>query len=86
MDPSVSFDEIVKRLDGYSNRDIKNFIEVLKDTMFDEYRKNKKNGDTRGVDDYTYTQEMFEVAFKRIVPTTKQSDIERINEFKLKGE
>lgn len=86
LDPSVSLDEIVKRLDGYSNRDIKNFIEVLKDTLFDEYRKNKKNGDTRGVDDYTYTMDMFNVAFKKIVPTTKQSDMERIAEFKQKGE
>ena len=71
---------------GYSNRDIKNFIENMKDSLSDEFAKSQAKGHIKPISEYRYTNEMVERAFKEIVPTTKQSDIQRIEQFKNSGE
>lgn len=73
-------------LDGYSNRDIKNFMETMKDMLADEFRAGRKRGDTRPFSEFRYTNDMIKRAFEKIVPTTKKSDIDRIEKFKMSGE
>ena len=70
----------------YSNRDIKNFIGNMQDSLADEFTKSESNGEDKDPDDFRYTNEMIDKAFDEIVPTTKQSDILRIEQFKLMGE
>ena len=72
--------------DGYSNRDIKNFVANMIDSLSDEFAKSMEMGEKRSFEEFKYTNEIFEKAFREIVPTTKQSDILRIQEFKEKGE
>lgn len=79
----VNLEKLAKRLNGYSNRDIKNFIESMKDLLVDEFSSSRKQGDMRSFEQFKYTNEMIEKSFKKIVPTTKQSDVDRINQFKL---
>ncbi len=81
--PDVQLDALAARLRGYSNRDIKNFIESLKDMLVDEFSRSRKQGDGRAFEDFKYTNEMIDKSLGKIVPTTKQSDIDRINQFKL---
>ena len=85
---NVDLSVMAKRLEqgGYSNRDIKNFIGNMIDSLSDEYSMSLDRGEKRGFDDFSYTNEIFEKAFKEIVPTTKQSDILRIKEFNDRGE
>lgn len=84
--PEVDLAALSVRLNGYSNRDIKNFMETLKDQLSDEFRNARRNGDPRPFSEFRYTNAMIDVAFTKIVPTTKQSDVERIEKFKLMGE
>ena len=84
--PDVDLSVLSVRLNGYSNRDIKNFMETLKDMLSDEFRMSRRNGDPRPFEDFRYTNAMIDAAFTKIVPTTKQSDVERIEKFKLMGE
>ena len=84
--PDVDLSTLSVRLNGYSNRDIKNFMETLKDSLSDEFRAARRNGDPRPFEEFKYTNAMIDVAFTKIVPTTKQSDVERIEKFKLLGE
>lgn len=72
--------------DGYSNRDIKNFIESMSDQLYDEFQNEKARGEKKSFEEYRYTNVMIEKAFKEIVPTTKQSDKDRIEQFKKQGE
>ena len=71
---------------GYSNRDIKNFIGNMVDSLSKERRLSKARGENKSFDQFCFTNEMIEKAFAEIVPTTKQSDMDRIKEFKEKGE
>lgn len=82
----VDLPALANKLKGYSNRDIKNFMEVLKDMLFDEFRSLKQKGETRPFEELKYTNEMIVKALKTVVPTTKQSDVDRIEKFKLLGE
>ena len=82
----VDLPNLAVRLDGYSNRDIKNFMESMKDMLADEFKRSRNMGDTRPFSEYRYTNEMIDMAFEKVVPTTKQSDIDRIEKFKLLGE
>ncbi len=71
---------------GYSNRDIKNFIENIKDQLIDEFNAVQLKGESRGFEEFRYTNAMFEKAFREQPPTTKQSDVIRIEKFKNDGE
>ncbi len=86
LDQGVDLAELSKRLNGYSNRDIKNFMETLKDLLADEFRIGRKQGDTRPFEEFKYTDAMIKTAFTKVVPTTKLSDLERIEQFKRSGE
>lgn len=79
----VSLETLAARLKGYSNRDIKNFIETMKDMLVDEFSRSRKQGDMRAFEDFKYTNEMIDKSLCKIVPSTKQSDIDRIAKFKL---
>ncbi len=79
----VDLAALAARLRGYSNRDIKNFIESMKDMLVDEFSRSRKQGDMRSFEEFRYTGEMIEKSLGKIVPTTKQSDIDRIAQFKL---
>ena len=72
--------------EGYSNRDIKNFIGNMQDSLSDEYSQSEMRGEDRDFEDFRYTNDMIARAFDEIVPTTKQSDIQRIEQFKQMGE
>lgn len=82
----VDLSGLAHRLKGYSNRDIKNFIEALKDMLSDEFRAARKQGALGMFEEFRYTNAMIEKAFGKVVPTTKQSDVDRIQKFKLSGE
>lgn len=82
----VDLSGLAHRLKGYSNRDIKNFIEALKDMLSDEFRAARKQGAPGTFEEFRYTNAMIEKTFAKVVPTTKQSDVERIQKFKLSGE
>ena len=71
---------------GYSNRDIKNFIGNMIDSLSDEFARTQAMGQMKDFSEYRYTAAMVEKAFSEIVPTTKQSDIQRIEQFKSIGE
>lgn len=83
LSPEVDLAQLAVRLEGYSNRDIKNFIEAMKDMLTDEFRMSRRNGDVRPFEQFKYTPSIIERAFEIVVPTTKQSDVDRINQFKL---
>ena len=70
----------------YSNRDIKNFIGNMQDSLSDAFNQSEDKGEDPNAEDFFYTNEMIEKAFAEIVPTTKQSDILRIEQFKRMGE
>lgn len=84
VDLSALADKLSKK--GYSNRDVKNFMEAVKDMLFDEFKECRENGDTRAFDKFKYTNRMINDAFEKVVPTTKPSDVERIKRFRLSGE
>lgn len=86
--PNVDLSKLVSRLEklGYSNRDIKNFIGNMADSLSKERRLSKARGEKKSFDQFCYTNEMIERAFAEIVPTTKQSDMARIQQFKEQGE
>lgn len=87
LEDDVNLDSLARRLNGYSNRDIKNFIENMKDSLADEFRKNGSNGaGAKGFAQFRFTNAMINKAFQEIVPTTKKGDIERIEKFKNDGE
>ncbi len=71
---------------GYSNRDIKNLIATLKDSMLDKYLDLRKINPNVKLDDVKLTKEMIEYGLKKNPASTKKSDIDRINEFKERGE
>ena len=81
----VNLEQLAKRLNGYSNRDIKNFIENMKDSLSDEFRKNG-SGSQKNFAQFRFTNAMIDKAFTEIVPTTKKGDIERIKLFNNIGE
>lgn len=84
----VDLAKLASRLErnGYSNRDIKNFIGNMMDSLSDEFAKSYELGQKKSFKDFCYTNAMIEKAFAEIVPTTKQSDIQRIEQFKQMGE
>lgn len=82
----VDIEAVAKKLRGYSNRDIKNFVEAMKDMLADEFRAARRSGDNRAFNDFCYTDSMIGKAMAKIVPTTKQSDIDRIAKFRISGE
>ena len=84
----VDLAKLASRLErnGYSNRDIKNFIGNMMDSLSDEFAKSYELGQKKNFKDFCYTNAMIEKAFAEIVPTTKQSDIQRIEQFKQMGE
>jgi len=86
--PDVDLAMLASRLEarGYSNRDIKNFIGNMVDSLSKERRMSKARGENKSFEQFCFTNAMIENAFEEIVPTTKQSDMERIKEFKEKGE
>ena len=86
--PDVSLEQLASRLEknGYSNRDIKNFIGNMIDSLSDEFARTQAMGQMKDFSEYRYTSAMVEKAFAEIVPTTKQSDIQRIEQFKSIGE
>ena len=86
IDEEVDLEQVTKRLNGYSNRDITNVVEALREELSVCFSKGRKEGDTRSFEEYRYTNEMIDRALKRIVPTTKASDLRRIEEFKRSGE
>lgn len=86
--PDVDLAKLSARLEklGYSNRDIKNFIGNMQDSLSDEFSKSEARGEEKDPDEFRYTNAMIEKAFEEIVPTTKQSDVLRIEQFKQMGE
>ena len=86
--PDVDLSGLATRLESlqYSNRDIKNFIGNLQDSLSAAFQNSEMRGELQDPDLYCYTKEMIENAFKEIHPTVKQSDIMRIEQFKLMGE
>lgn len=88
LDSSVDLAKLSAKLEklGYSNRDIKNFIGSLQDSISDEFSRSLELGENRSPEDFRYTSAMVDKAFEEIVPTTKQSDIRRIEQFKQMGE
>jgi hypothetical protein len=56
------------------------------DSLSKERRMSKARGENKSFEQFCFTNAMIENAFEEIVPTTKQSDMERIKEFKEKGE
>lgn len=84
----VDLSSLSRRLEsmGYSNRDIKNFIGNMVDSLSKERRLSKARGENKSFEEFRYTNAIVENAFREIVPTTKQSDIERIEQFKNSGE
>ena len=80
----VDLSAIASRLerDGYSNRDIKSFIGNMVDSLSDEFVRSRKCGEKKSFDEYRYTNVMIEKAFEEIVPTTRQIDKDRIEQFK----
>lgn len=86
LESDVDLANLAACLDGYSNRDVKNFIETMKDLLADEFRRARADGDMRPAEEFRYTNDIIRGAFERIVPTTKQSDVERIRKFKSSGE
>lgn len=88
LSPEVDLSALASRLErlGYSNRDIKNFIANMVDSLSKERRESKARGENKSFDQFTYTNAIIEKAFREIVPTTKQSDMVRIQKFKECGE
>lgn len=86
--PDVDMSRLAARFEdgGYSNRDIKNFIENIKDQLIDEFNSVQLKGESRGFEEFRYTNAMLDRAFKEQPPTTKQSDVIRIEQFKNSGE
>jgi len=84
--PEVDLSALAVRLNGYSNRDVKNFLEALKDLLADEFRAARKNGSDLPFESFKFTNDMILKALAKVVPTTKLSDLERIAAFKERGE
>ena len=84
----VSIENLAARLVrlGYSNRDIKNFIGNMVDSLADEFAKRSELGQRQNFNEFRFTNAIVEKAFNEIVPTTKQSDIQRIAQFNESGE
>ena len=79
----VDLDVLAKRLEGYSSRDVKMFSEKLKGYVFEEYQS-KKYGDE--FNEYKITNDMVNKAISIIRPSTKHSDLLRIERYKKTGE
>lgn len=81
LSPDVDLNSLAQRMADlrYSSRDIKNMINYYHDCLTDLYR-------TTHSSTCLINQEIVDKGFKKIVPTTKQSDLDRIKEFKEKGE
>lgn len=88
LDKDVDLKQLALRLEkgGYSNRDIKNFIGNMVDSLSDEFMVSCEQGIKKNFKEFCYTNRIVEKAFTDIVPTTKQSDIVRIEKFKNDGE
>lgn len=82
----VDLSNLATRLDGYSNRDIKNFIENMKDSLSDEFNNSQARGENKPFEQFRFTNAMIDKAFAEIPPTTKQGDVVRIERFKNEGE
>ena len=77
---------LLQMMDGFSSGDGTLVIAALHDAMSDAFRMGQSNGDPRSPLEYRYTNEMFVYAVKRAPASTKPSDMQRIQEFKLRGE
>lgn len=88
LSPDVDMSRLASRLEsgGYSNRDIKNFLENIKTQLAREFKIARSRGDNRSFNEFQFTNDMIEKAFVEQVPTTKQSDVIRIEQFKNSGE
>lgn len=83
---NVDLSALAVKLDGYSNRDIKNFIEDLNGCLFNEFKKERSLGNSQPIENFKFTNEMIMSTLKTIQPTTKASDLKRIEKFKNAGE
>ncbi len=70
----------------YSNRDISKMINSMKDYMSDAFSNDRRAGIQRNPAEYVYTVKMFNDAMKANPPSTKLSDMQRIQRFKETGE
>lgn len=82
LSPDVDLEQLSLRLDGYSSRDVSNFVVALQDNLREEFDEQRARGDDRTFEEFRYTQEMVEYALERVRPTTKKSDLDRIAKFK----
>lgn len=82
----VSVKEVAQKLNGYSNRDVKNFIENLKDQLSDAFALSEEKNQNLSYADIKCTRAMIATALNKIVPTTKVDDLRRIQEFKTTGQ
>lgn len=83
LSDDVDLDILASRLEGYSSRDVKMFTEKLKGYVFEEYQS-KKHGDD--FNEYKITNDMINTAISQIRPSTKKSDLLRIQKYKTIGE
>ncbi|MBO5224501.1 MAG: ATP-binding protein [Clostridia bacterium] len=70
----------------YSNRDISKLINSMRDYMSDAFAADQNAGINRDISQYVYTVEMFNNAMKANPPSTKLTDMQRIQRFKETGE
>ncbi len=80
----IDMQRLASRLEenGYSSRDITNFIENMREQFAEELFAVQRNGETRRFDELKYTSAMVEKAFSNIPPTTRQADLIRIAQFR----
>lgn len=71
------------RLIGYSSRDVKMFCEKLKSILFEQYQSRIYGED---FSQYKITNEIINDAISQIRPSTKKSDLMRIERYKSLGE
>lgn len=79
----IDLDQLAKRLFGYSSRDLKNFSEKLKGFVFEEYQNRTFGSD---FNEYKITSKMIDNAISQVRPSTKKSDLLRIQKYNGLGE
>ena len=80
-DDTDDFDFISKKLDGYSNRDVKNLINKVLDIYSIEHRKEENKN--KRTDEFKINIEIIKKAFEKIKSSIKKDEVKKLQEYKL---